>query len=318
MALNDLIQQARAKYAHAPSVLLTADQSTGEKPMELFITDEHTEHYLTLKSSGGADRGLLSGVIGGGFVLMLLVVVPWMALSNKWAGAIYLATFIPPMFLIPFFWEIIRPLPLPVLFNRRTREAYFDHNGELFHTPWDDIQALACEFQMVGLYTSGMNNASLEILVRRLGEPDNALMVSLGAPMGKTLAMQKGFWEYLRAYMNNGPWFDKDGNHSASDAFVKSQLAAHMKLTGFLAHTRQTIAEKKAATDGKNYLSGIDVALFVGHIFFYPMDWIQEFTYNVAKRRSRNRWPQIVSERLQSDGPTTRLIDLERERGLDV
>jgi hypothetical protein len=65
-------------------------------------------------------------------------------------------------------------------------------------------------------------------------------------------------------------------------------------------------------------LSGIDAALLVGYIFFYPADWIQEFTYNVAKRRSRNRWPKIVTERLQPDGPTTRLIDLERERGLDV
>jgi len=58
--------------------------------------------------------------------------------------------------------------------------------------------------------------------------------------------------------------------------------------------------------------------LYLGHLFFYPMDWLQEFTYNIAKRRSRNRWPQIVSERLQSNGPTTRLIDLERERGLEV
>ncbi|WP_439886668.1 hypothetical protein ACSX1C_14205 [Pseudomonas sp. MBLB4123] len=118
--------------------------------------------------------------------------------------------------------------------------------------------------------------------------------------------------------MNNGPWFDKDGNHSASDAFVKSQLAAHTKPTGFLAHSRKTIAEKKAAAGGKNYLSGIDAALFLGDLFFYPINWIQGFTYNVAKRRSRNRWPQIVTERLHADGPTTRLIDLERERGLDV
>lgn len=48
------------------------------------------------------------------------------------------------------------------------------------------------------------------------------------------------------------------------------------------------------------------------------MNWIQKFTYNVAKRRSRNRWPQIVMERLEDGGPKTRLIDLERERGLDV
>jgi len=319
MDLKDLVQQARGKYGQTPRVLLAADQPTGEKPMELFTTDEHTRFYLTLQAGGDSDRGLITGLIGGvgGFMLFCCVIV--LALfSGKWALIPPMLWICIPAFVVPFLWEISRPLPLPILFNRRTREVYFDHNGELFHTPWDGIQAMACEFQMVGPYTAGMNNASLEILVRRLGEPDNALMVSLGAPMGKTLAMQKGFWEYLRAYMNNGPWFDKDGNHSESDAFVKSQLAAHTKPTGFLAHSRQTIAEKKAAAGGRNYLSGIDVVLLLGDLFFYPMNWIQEFTYNVAKRRSRNRWPQIVTERLQPDGPTTRLIDLERERGLDV
>lgn len=318
MALKDLIQQAREKYGQAPSTLLYADQPTGEKPWEMFITDEHTEHYLAIHVGGGSDRGLMTGVIGGVLVFMLLVLLPWMALVNKWEGITYLLAFMPPMLLIPFLWETQRPLPLPILFNRRTREVYFDHNGKLFHTPWDGIQAVACEFQIVGPYTGGMRNASLEILVRRLGEPENALMVSLGAPMGKTLQMQKGFWEYIRAYMNNGPWFDQNGNHSDSDVFVKSQLAAHMKPTGFLAYTRKTIAEKKAAAGGKNYLSGIDAALLVGHLFFYPMDYIQERIYKIAKRRSRNRWPQIVSERLHADGPTTRLIDLERERGLPV
>jgi hypothetical protein len=318
MALNDLIQQAREKYGQAPSVMLSADQPTGETPMELFITDEHTEHYLSLQVGGDSDRGLLTGVIGGLFVLMFLVLLPWMALLDKWDGMTYLLVLIPPFVLVPFLWETRRPLPLPILFNRRTREVFFDHNGELFHTPWDGVQAVACEFQMVGPYTGGMQNASLEILVRRLGEPENALMVSLGAPMGKTLQMQKSFWEYIRSYMNNGPWFDQDGNHSNSDAFIKSQLAAHMKPTGFLAHTRNTIAEKKAAAGGRNYLSGIDAALLVGHLFFYPMDYIQERTYNIAKRRSRNRWPQIVTERLQANGPTTRLIDLERDRGLNV
>ncbi|WP_169338852.1 hypothetical protein [Stutzerimonas azotifigens] len=48
------------------------------------------------------------------------------------------------------------------------------------------------------------------------------------------------------------------------------------------------------------------------------MHWLQAYTYAIAKRRCCNRWPQIVTERLHPDGPTTRLIDLERERGLDV
>lgn len=319
MALRDLIQQARQKYGQAPNTVLAADQPTGEKPMELFITDEHTEYYLTLQVGGDSDRGMATGLLGGiGGAMLFFFILVLALFSGKWSLIPFSLWFCIPAFVIPFIWEISRPLPLPILFNRRTREVYFDHNGLLYHSPWDGIQAIAYEFQMVGPYTGSMRNASLEILVRRLGEPDNALMVSLGAPMGKTLAMQKGFWEYIRAYMNNGPWFDKDGNHSTSDEFVKSQLAAHTKPTGFLKHSLKTIADKKAAAGGKNYLTGIDTVLLLGDIFFYPSNLIQEFTYNIAKRRSRNRWHQIVSERLQSDGPTTRLIDLERERGLDV
>ncbi len=261
---------------------------------------------------------MATGLLGGIGLLCSLLGCSLLLLSGKTEGIATGVALGAAFFLVPYLWETRRPLPLPILFNRRTREVYFDHNGELFHTPWDGIQAVACEFQMIGPYTGGMRNASLEILVRRLGEPENALMVSLGAPMGKTLQMQRGFWEYIRAYMNNGPWFDQDGNHSDSDAFVKSQLAAHMKPTGFLAYTRKTIAEKKAAAGGKNYLSGIDAALLIGHLFFYPMDYIQERIYKIAKRRSGNRWPQIVSERLHADDPTTRLIDLERERGLPV
>src|SRR5690606_16024020 len=187
MAVSDLLQQARARFGQAPSVLLRADQPTGEKPWEMFITDEHTEHYLSLKAGGDSDRGMLTGVLGGGMILICLVMLPWMALVEKWGGGIYLVGLGAPLVILPFLWETRHPLPLPILFNRRTREVYFDHNGQLYHSPWDDIQALAGEFLMVGPHTGGMRSASLEILVRRLGEPDNALLVSLGLPMGKTL-----------------------------------------------------------------------------------------------------------------------------------
>ena len=270
MAVSDLIQQARARFGQAPNVVLRADQTTGEKPWEMFVTDEHTKHYLALKAGGDTDRGLATGVLGGSVSIVMSFFALIFAVRGEWDGVMLALPFAFICFLLPFFWETRRPLPLPILFNRRTREVYFDHDGELYHSPWDGIQALAGEFVMVGPHTGGMRNASLEILVRRLGEPDNALLVSLGLPMGKTLAMQKGFWEWLRAYMDNGPWFDENGQRSESDAYVRSMLAAHMKPTGFLAHTRQTIAEKKAAAGGKNYLSGIDATLFVGHIFSTP------------------------------------------------
>jgi hypothetical protein len=51
---------------------------------------------------------------------------------------------------------------------------------------------------------------------------------------------------------------------------------------------------------------------------FYPQDRIHEFTYSLAKRRSRNLWPKVVTERLKANGPITRLVDLEHEQGVGV
>ncbi|PMQ11178.1 hypothetical protein PseAD21_13360 [Pseudomonas sp. AD21] len=200
MDMKDLIARAASKYGDSSSFVLKANKSTGQPPCELFITDEHTENFLTLQIAGDSDRGSITGMAAGvgslsSFALALMTII-----KGRWDLVGLCTSLGIAMFLVPFYFETRKPLPMPVLFNRRTREVYFDQNGELFHTPWDDIQAIACEFQMTGIYTGSMNNASLKILVKRLGEPENSLMVSLGAPMGKTLSMQKGFWEYIRSY----------------------------------------------------------------------------------------------------------------------
>ncbi|KIH84850.1 hypothetical protein [Pseudomonas batumici] len=317
MDMKTFSEKIQSFYNGVPPAILKADEPTGEPPMELFITDEHTEYFLTLKTGSESNHGLLTGILSltslSGFILALLF-----AFIGKWESAGLLVLYGTPLALIPFLWESRRKIPLPIIFNRRTREVYFDHNGKLFHTPWDNIQALAYEFEVFSPYVGSMSNASLEILIRRLGEPETALMLSLGAPMGKNLEMQKGFWEYLRAYMNNGPWFDENGNHSESDTFIRSHLSIDTRGSSFLANTRQDLAQKKAAAEGKNYLSGTDAFLLISTFVFHPAYVVQDLTYNIAKRRSRNCWPEIVLERLRPDGPTTRLIDLERERGLEV
>ncbi|WP_242486409.1 hypothetical protein [Pseudomonas sp. TH03] len=294
----------------ATTVMLEADKSTGEQPVELFITDEHTEHYLALQAGSGSGRGLWTGILGGiggcasvGLTLMLAM----QGIFDHMMLGLGLS-----LFVVPFLWEVLRPLPLPILFNRRTREVYFDHEGELFHTPWDGISAVAQEFQLVGPHIGGMQSAALEIRVWRFEKPDTSLMVSLGPPFGKSLEMQKGFWEYIRSYMNNGPYFDEHGNHSESDAFVQSQLSVRPRMSDSFKQTLERIKHAKQESGGKNFLRGIDVLGMVLDLFFYPTCRIQELTYSLAKRRSRNLWPKVVTERLKSNGPTTRLFDLER------
>ncbi|WP_222832986.1 hypothetical protein [Pseudomonas sp. SC3(2021)] len=318
MDLKNLIAQAASKYGNTSNVVLKASESTGQPPCELFITDEHTENYLTLQMAGDADRGGITGIAAGVGSLASIALAFMMIIKGRWdlvGLCIFLAA---AMFLIPFYFETRKPLPLPVLFNRRTKEVYFDQNGDLYHTPWDNIQAIACEFQMTSIYTGGINNASLEILVKRLGDPDNALMVSLGSPMGKTLDMQKGFWEYIRSYMNNGPWFDENGNHAESDEFIKKTLSSNIRPSDFLGYWKKTITDKKVKSGHSNYLTASDAFMFIGHLIFFPTNAIQDFTYNYVQRKTRNLWPEIVTERLHQDGPALRLIDLERERGFSV
>ena len=157
----------------------------------MFVTDEHTEHYLAIKTGGDSDRGMLTGALGVGGVTVLLM-CSILILSGNTDGILTGVILAAALFVIPFLWETRRPLPLPILFNRRTR-SLFRSQRQAVPQPTGRYTGAGRRVRYGWSTYRGMRNASLEILVRRTGEPDNALLVSLGLPMGKTLQMQKGF-----------------------------------------------------------------------------------------------------------------------------
>ncbi|WP_447750314.1 hypothetical protein [Pseudomonas nicosulfuronedens] len=317
MDLNALIQQARYRHGNTLGVILKANEPTGHQPWEMFVTDEHTEHYLTLKAGGETSRGIITGIAGGVIALPFLVLALAFALKPDLKGVLISLPFI--ALVIPaFLWEISQPLPLPILFNRRTREIYYDHEGELYHMPWDEAQAVACQFMTVGPYSGGMDNSTLETVVRRYGDAEQALFISLSPPMGKKLEMQQGLWAWLQAYMNSGPWFDEHGQHSESDRYVTETVeAGNFRLShNVMRYWRILWGKESNGISEKPRLT--DVAMLGFSLFFFPMYRLREFTYDMAKRRARGQWPQLVKERLRPNGPTTRLVDLERAQGLKV
>ncbi|KAA0988528.1 hypothetical protein FQ192_15860 [Pseudomonas sp. ANT_J12] len=79
-------------------------------------------------------------------------------------------------------------------------------------------------------------------------------------------------------------------------------------------HTLAQLKQAKKDAGGKNYLQSSDVAKLLLEPLLYPQDRIQELTYSLAKRRSRNLWPKVVTERLKANGPDTRLVDLEPQQ----
>ena len=316
MSLDKLIAALGDRLSgNVPYVTLKADQPTGQQPMSLGDIEEHTEHYLTLQAGERKTRGMLTGMFAGwlgvffgGFAFVLLYQG-----DTEWFLKFIVASF--ALFIAPFLWETLRPLPLPILFNRRTREVYCEQDGVLYHCPWDELAAVAYQFHLVGPYTGAMRSAGLEVLMHQYRRPERQVLVSLGLPMGKDLELQTCFWEYLRAYMNHGPWFDEYGDFSDSDVFVRSQLAINYKGSKNLADEWRNLKKLHQESGGRNYLRLSDLVMLFGALLFHPSELIREYTYKVASRRSRANWPEVVRERLDPNGPTERLIDLERNSG---
>lgn len=97
-------------------------------------------------------------------------------------------------------------------------------------------------------------------------------------------------------------------------------MIAKRKGTGYGAGSTDTPVPTVGAASisqpgGRNYLGLSDVFILFAAVLYQPVWVIPEFTYKVAKRRSRANWPQVVRERLDPNGPTERLIDLERNSG---
>ncbi|WP_238871992.1 hypothetical protein [Halopseudomonas maritima] len=299
---------AKALDAHP----LQADQPTGAPLMCMPEVEEQTEHYLSIEHGDSADRGMLTGALGGmlGGFWIVMGLIAYVDGSTQLALKAFAVAVVCAV--VPFLWEVLRPMPLPILFNRRTREVYFEQDGELYHTAWDDIAAAAYSVSTVGPYTGRMGHAALEALLHRFGHPKETVLINLGSPLGKRLEMQLGFWEYLRAYMNNGPFFDEQGNNSDSREFAEIQQQVRNSKGQHIRLALSEIKEAYKTNNGRNYLSGIDFVLLLGGVMFLPMNATQNFTYAIAKRRSRSRWPKLIRERLDPNGPTTRLVDLEQ------
>ena len=157
---------------------LQADQHTGAPLMCMPEVEEQTENYLAIEHGESADRGMLTGMLGGmggAFcgTFTLLFLFEGRAEDALLAFLSAVACFVPI-----FLWEILHPMPLPILFNRRTREVYFEQDGELYHTAWDDIAAAAYSVSTVGPYTGRMGHAALEALLHRFAHPKETVLIT--------------------------------------------------------------------------------------------------------------------------------------------
>jgi uncharacterized protein DUF6708 len=294
-----------------PRLLLSGVQGSGYRPSQSGAVELHGKDYLTLKTATAETKGMIAGCC---FFIALPAVIMFFLTAlfgnpsefSWWPLFAFLA-----LGFIPFLWELYRPFPLPIVFNRRTQEIYYDLNGKLYHAPWEGIEAVAYEYRNVNQYAGSMVQGNLEIILYRFGDPEDRIALNIGGhTSGKRIQTLASLWEYLRAYMNNGPWFDDLGNPAVEKTpFIVDQLKkSGFTMRGVLDSTKKEYARSK--TEG---VAGPGIIDLMGGYAFQPIWFMQDITYKLCRRKSHKQWPEVVRERLKPDGPDTRLMDIEED-----
>ncbi len=294
-----------------PRKLLHGDQPSGYRPFQPGSVELQTENFLTLKTATAESKGIPSGIGALGFCAASVTVALLLFQGEGYYVPTMTFLFGVAFFLTPFLWELYRPFPLPIVFNRRTREIYYDLNGKLYHVPWEGIEAVAYEYRNVNQYAGSMVHGNLDIILQRFGHPEDRIALNIGGhTSGKRLQTLVGLWEYLRAYMNEGPWFDDLGHRvPEKGGFIARQLErSQFSMRSLLKKAQDEFAQEKA--EGQGISGGVFFGLVWAYMF-HPGFFVADITYKLCRSRSHNQWPEVVQERMRSDGPTTQLADIE-------
>ena len=300
---SSLVRSQAAQYK--VSMILSPSRQCDVAPMMPIEAQDQNELFLTLKNNDEMTKGIWTGTLGsvGSPTLLFLAFDCVQSGNNVLALQLFVLSI--AILAVPFFWETSSSLSPPTLFNRRTREVYFQQAGRLYHTPWDDIGAVAYEYKMVHQNIGAMTNSPLEILMQRFGKPGDHIFVALGLPMGKTLELQQHVWAYLQAYMDRGPWLDEQGDTTSSPEYAKQQIKLNQ-------HNRRDDIKLSWRSFKETRSAGHLFQVYF-YIILYPASALWDFTRDIAIKRSHHTWPDEVLERLKPDGPTSRLIDIENE-----
>ncbi|MDQ7729777.1 DUF6708 domain-containing protein [Halomonas sp. SpR8] len=293
-------------------IRLSPKRRAAKQPMQLGEVQDQTEHYLDLSSGSEEGKGIFTGVWGMGAVYLFLLMSP-VFFQGRWKEVLGTAVVMCGITLAVFLLEVFWPASSPIRFNRRTREIYFQDRGKLYHTAWDDAVAWMQESRSVTQYTGAMTETPLQILLQRYGHPDDVIALRLNLPIGRTAETQGMMWEYLRCYMENGPWFDEQGNPTASSNRKAILIKHYKKQRTAKIHLRlnQYLVKKGIMSRGRLW------ATTVFEAFMLPLFFFRDLTSKYARQRAaKQQWHSLVKERCRANGPTMRLYDLEVAGGL--
>ncbi|EPC01417.1 hypothetical protein L861_05100 [Litchfieldella anticariensis FP35 = DSM 16096] len=313
-SIHNFFADLSQKLGLADEVIrLSPRRPAAKQPFQLGDVQEQNEVYLDLGTGADFSKGGMTGTLAWGAFYMAMFGLLALRHEGQLDNYLILISVLFGIVSAIFLIEVLLPFPMPVRFNRRTREVYFQDRHKLYHVPWDEAVAWMQQTRQVTQYTGATRMTLLQLLLQRFRRPEEVIALQLSLPLGKTPEIQGMLWEYLRCYMEKGPWFDDHGTPLAESnrgEVLKRRAGNKANLRGLW----------------RNYMKGLEigvdtkasVAFSVAiHLLLYPNLLVQDWTTAVARRRAeKNQWHALVRERCRADGPTTRLYDLELAEGL--
>jgi hypothetical protein len=291
------------------TLLLSGSSSSSYAPSQPGLVESQDEEFLSLRTASADSRGTLTGVgffIGGvGILAFLLHGIFGQSPNLNW----FLLLLSIALIAVPTIWELSRPPSLPIIFNRRTQEVYYEMKGDLYHANWDGIEAVAYEYKIINQYSGSIVHGNLEIILQKFGAPDERIVLNLsGVPAGKRLPALIGIWEYLRCFMTVGPWFDEAGRKTESrNTFIEKGLkSGRVSFLDQLLQGRKFIGEERKEGNG---ISGSAFLYWLDSYLLFPFAFGMECVQKIDRMRSGKHWPDVVQERLDPNGPTSRHPD---------
>lgn len=291
--------------------LLNGSSSSGVLPSQPGPIESQGEFFLSLRTAGSESKGTLTGLgflIGGAGLLLFLLHGFFAESPNLHWPLLLLSLF---LIVAPTVWEISRPPSLPIIFNRRTQEIYYDMKGQLYYALWSGIEAVAYEYKMVNQYSGSITHGNLEIILQKFGDPDTKIALNLsGVPAGKRLPTLIGAWEYLRCFMTIGPWFDESGKKTKTkNSFIEKSLkSGRVSFLDQVLRGRNFLGKERHEGNG---ISGTAFLFWLNSYLFLPLGLGMECVQRIDKLKGWKQWPKEVQERLDPNGPKTRLFDIE-------
>ena len=185
-------------------------QRVHEKGCLLFGAGNH-EHYMDMRVNSVTNREMLTRFAQ--FILLPLYIVGYLIIrftgALEWGEFMFMDWgFIITMLALILF-DFLKPIATPVRFNYEKQEIYAYHKGALYRIPWDECE-IACMYAPDFMGIGGLADAySLNLWLYPKhcvnGKAGNEPVPLVLNNTGEVHADNYDYWEYVRAYMTDGP-----------------------------------------------------------------------------------------------------------------